>query len=367
VNEAEIAAVLASEALYASAPISRQGEPLGRVYLAMPERDVRARAARQWLLLVGPGLLVVLATGAISMGLVSRLLKPVRALTQTAHEMAEGDLERRISIETEDELGAMGRAFNRMADRVTDLLAEQRLFVAHASHELRTPLTSIRLWVEALQSGAQKDPEMAAHSLGEIAQQTERLSHMVDQLLDLSRLESGLVSIERVPTDVAGYVRGVVAELAPQFEAKGQSVGLDLDDALPRVPLDPDQMHRALINLLDNANKYAPPGGEIRVTTAPDSGPEAQDPAPFERFPTWVRISISDTGPGIAEQDLPHVFDRFYRGQQARSGSEKGAGLGLAIVRCIVETQHGGKAWIESTPGQGTTVHLALPLNPPPS
>jgi signal transduction histidine kinase len=135
---------------------------------------------------------------------------------------------------------------------------------------------------------------------------------------------------------------------------------LDLDDALPRVPLDPDQMRRALTNLLDNAHKYTPPGGEIRVTAA-------QDPASIERLPTWVRISISDTGPGIAEQDLPHVFDRFYRGQQARSGSEKGAGLGLAIVRYIVETQHGGKAWIESAPGQGTTVHLALPLSPPPS
>jgi signal transduction histidine kinase len=366
-SEAEIEAVLRSEGLYASAPVLHKGQALGTVYLAMPESDVRARVARQWLLLIGPGLLVVLATGAVSLGLVNRLLEPVRVLTQTAREMAEGDLDRRISIDTEDELGDMGHAFNQMADRVTGLLAQQRLFVAHASHELRTPLTSIRLWVEALQSSAQDDPELIAHSLGAIAQQTERLSHMVDQLLDLSRLESGLVSAERTPTDLAGYVRGVVAELAPQFEAKGQSVQLELAETLPRVPLDPDQMHRALLNLLDNASKYTPAGGEIRITAAPTSAPEAQGPATSELRPAWVRVSISDTGPGIAEQDLPHVFDRFYRGEEARAGSEKGAGLGLAIVRCIVQTQHGGRAWVESAPGQGTTVHLALPLNPPAS
>jgi two-component system sensor histidine kinase BaeS len=190
---------------------------------------------------------------------------------------------------------------------------------------------------------------------------------MVDQLLDLSRLESGLVSAERTPTDLAGYVRGVVAELAPQFEAKHQSVQLALDESLPRVPLDPDQVHRALINLLDNASKYTPAGGEIRVTATLTSAPEARGPATSELRPAWVRISISDTGPGIAEQDLPHVFDRFYRGEEARAGSEKGAGLGLAIVRCIVHTQHGGRIWVESAPGQGTTVHMALPLNPPAS
>jgi len=363
VSEAEIAAVLRSEGLYVSAPVFKGNQALGTVYLATPRSELRARAARQWLLLAGPGLLIVLATGAVSLWLANRLLEPVRTLTETALEMAGGDLERRITIDTQDELGAMGRAFNRMADRVTDMLAEQRLFVAHASHELRTPLTSIKLWVEALQSGAQDDPELAAHSLGEIAQQTERLSHMVEQLLDLSRLESGLIVTERTPTELAGFIRGVVAELKPQFEAKSQTLHLDLVDTLPRVPLDPDQMRRALINLLGNAHKYTPHGGQIRMMAEPYADPEEPGVGAAGLYPPWVRISISDTGRGIADQDLPHVFDRFYRGEQARTGSEQGAGLGLAIVRCIVESHHGGKIWIESEPGQGTTVRFTLPLD----
>ena len=188
---------------------------------------------------------------------------------------------------------------------------------------------------------------------------------MVEQLLDLSRLESGLVSAERTPTDLAGLIRGVVAELAPQFEAKGHTLELDLADTLPRAPLDPDQIRRALVNVWVNAIKYTPPGGQIRVSAEPYHDPqEAAAPAAGLR-PAGVRISISDTGRGIAAQDLPHVFERFYRGEQARSGGEQGAGLGLAIVRCIVETHHGGKAWIESEPGQGTTVNLSLPLNLP--
>ena len=364
VDDAEIAAVLSAEGLYETAPIDRSGRALGTVYLAMPERELQARTARQWLLLVGPALLVALATGAVSLWLANRLLEPVRALTQTAQEMAGGALDRRIAIDTADELGDMGRAFNRMADRVTGMLAQQRAFVANAAHELRTPLTSIGLWLEALLGGAVDDPEMAAPFLGEIAQQTERLSHMVEQLLNLSRLESGLVSTERVPTCLPAFIRGVVAELAPQLEQKNHLVHLEVDEALPPVPLDPDQIRRALINLLDNALKYTPPGGQIRVVAqgqAKDGQPVA---GPAAARPLWVRISVSDSGPGIPEQDLPHIFERFYRGAEARSGGERGAGLGLAIVKCVVESQHGGRVWAESQEGRGTAVHFTLPLTP---
>ena len=229
-NDAEIAAILAdSDSLYVTVPIRQGTRKLGIVYLAMPKSELRARIYRQWLLLVGPGVLVALATGAVSLWLAGRLLEPVRALTRTAQEMAGGALDRRIAIDTEDELGAMGRAFNQMADRVTDMLSQQRTFVTNASHELRTPLTSIQLWIEALLGGAKDDPEMATHSLNEIAKQTERLSHMVEQLLNLSRLESGLVSTELIPTAVPEFIRGVVAELEPQFEQKNHAVQHNID------------------------------------------------------------------------------------------------------------------------------------------
>lgn len=364
-GDADIAAILRTEGIYATAPIHQGNRDLGVVYLGMPESELRGRATRQWVLLGVPGLLVALATGAVSLWLANRLLEPVRALTQVASEMATGALDRRIAINTADELGAMGHAFNQMADRVSALLAQQRAFVANASHELRTPLTSIKLWIEALMSGAKDDPAMAARFMGEIAQQTERLSHMVDQLLSLSRLESGLVLTERVPTALPGFIRGIVDGLEPQFEQKSHTVQIDVPAALPRVHLDPDQIRRALINLLDNAIKYTSPGGRIRVVADRHAG-EPQPPAgPAATYPAWVRISVSDSGRGIAEQDLPHIFERFYRSEEARSGSEKGAGLGLAIVRCIVETQHGGHVRVESEAGQGTTVTLVLPLEPP--
>ncbi|MBN1137408.1 MAG: HAMP domain-containing protein [Anaerolineae bacterium] len=365
ISDAEIAAVLRSEGLYASAPIDQGNQALGTVYLAMPVSELQSRVYRQWLLLVGPGLLVALATGAVGLWLANRILEPVRALTQTAQEMAGGALDRRIAVDSADELGDMGRAFNWMADRVTGMLAQQRVFVANASHELRTPLTSIQLWLEALLGGAKDDPETAARFLGEIARQIQRLSHMVEQLLNLSRLESGLVSTERAPTPLPGFVRGVVAELAPLFEQKNHVVQLEIHDSLPSVPLDPDQIRQALINLLDNASKYTPPGGQIRVVVDRHSGDEQRVGGSASARPMWVRVSVSDSGPGIPEQDMPHIFERFYRGAEARSGGEKGAGLGLAIVRYIVESQHGGRVWAESETGRGTTVHFTLPLNPP--
>jgi two-component system phosphate regulon sensor histidine kinase PhoR len=278
--------------------------------------------------------------------------------------MAAGVLDRRIAIDTADELGEMGRAFNRMADRVTDMLMQQRAFVANASHELRTPLTSIKLWVEALLSGAKDDPEMAAQFLTEIGRQTERLAHMVEQLLDLSRLESGLVSTERVHTDLPTFIRDVIADLAPQFEQRDHTVQLDLLATLPPVLLDPDLMRRVLTNLLDNAIKYTPPGGQIRVVAGWYTGDGAQGGGSAAASRRYVEIVVSDSGRGIPAQDLPHIFERFYRGAEARSGSETGAGLGLAIVKCAIESQHAGRIWAESQEGQGTTIHIALPVTP---
>lgn len=358
VSDADIAALLRAEGIYQASPIVQGEREQGMVYLAMPASEVRTRTYRQWVLLIGPSLAIALVMGGVSHWLAHRLLEPVRELTHTAREMAAGALDRRIDVSTADELGDMGRAFNHMADRVTGMLAEQRAFVANASHELRTPLTSIQLWIEALLGGAKDDPATATRFLNEAAQQVERLAHMVEQLLNLSRLESGLAPAERVLTSVPELVRGAAAELEPLFVQKSQAVRLELNESLPRVSLDPDQIRRALINLLDNASKYTPPGGEIRITVDRRVG-DGQDAEG-----AWVWIAVSDSGPGIAEQDLQHIFERFYRGERARSGGERGAGLGLAIVRCIVESQHGGRVWAESQEGQGTTVTLALPLDP---
>lgn len=339
------------ETLYAAAPIRHEDLLLGVARLEVPTTGLQAEICRQWLWLAGAGLLVVLAATAVSLWLAGGILRPVRTLTGVARQIADGALDRRIAADAEDELGEMGRAFNQMADRVAEMFAQQRMFVANASHELRTPLTSIRLWTEALLDGAKNDPEQEIHFLREIEAQTDRLSSLVEKLLNLSRLESGLISVEMIPTALPEFIGDVAAEFQPQVEQKEITLHLDVSPSLPLVSLDRGQIRQVLLNLLDNALRYTPSGGQIGISVVASTSPSS------------MQVSITDSGPGIPEKDLPHVFERFYRGDEARSSATGGSGLGLAIVKSIVEA-HGGRVWAESRERHGATISFTLPLKP---
>jgi two-component system phosphate regulon sensor histidine kinase PhoR len=220
-------------------------------------------------------------------------------------------------------------------------------FVANVSHELRTPLTVIKGFVETLQDGAWTDQRKAPEYLSTIHRHTEQLTNLVSDLLELSKLEGLGLSPRSAPVDLGFVVHKARELFAPAVEKKGQTLAVDLDDNLPTIKGNADYIERAIANLIDNASKYSPEGGRIQVTAKANG--------------QYAIVEVTDNGIGIPPDDLPRVFERFYRVDRSRSREMGGTGLGLSIVKHVAQV-HGGQIEVESTPGQGSTFRLKLPL-----
>ena len=242
----------------------------------------------------------------------------------------------------------------------------RRDFVANVSHELRTPLASLKALVETLQDGALEDPPAARMFLERMDVEVDGLTQLVRELLELSRIESGQASLRIAPTDVNGILRLVVDRLRAQADRGGLTVVCEEAPGLPLVPVDADRLQTAVSNLVHNAIKFTPPGGEIRVLARSarvrlDSSFEILPSEGAGPVPTHVVLTVSDTGVGIPAEERSRVFERFYKADRARSGG--GTGLGLAIVKHVAEA-HGGRTWVDSVEGKGSSFHIALPLPP---
>ncbi len=224
----------------------------------------------------------------------------------------------------------------------------QRQFVANVSHELRTPLTSIRGFVEPLLDGTVEDPERQRKYLEIIRQETIRLTNLIAELLELTRLETGAEALRIARVDFAELVEDALVQMEAQWRRKELQVDTELGESL-WVEVDGDRMRQVLLNLLDNAIRYTPPGGKIQI--------KAQLAA------DQLKVSVSDTGVGIPPEELPRIWQRFYKVDRARARDDAGTGLGLSIVKHIVEA-HGGQVWADSTPGRGTTVGFSIPVRP---
>lgn len=231
-------------------------------------------------------------------------------------------------------------------------------FVANVSHELRTPLTSIKGYVEALIDGAKDDPEASGKFLGIILKQSDRLNLILEDLLELSKIESGRVSFRQDPMDLRSVIERTISMIQPLAEKKGHRLVSTVEDKLPALAGDEDRLVQVLTNLLDNAVKYTPEQGTI--TVAARLVPEPQGGSPGGQT---IELSVTDTGIGIPEQDRPRVFERFYRVDKARSRELGGTGLGLAIVKHIVEG-HGGQVWVEGNYPRGSRFVVRLPVRP---
>jgi two-component system phosphate regulon sensor histidine kinase PhoR len=229
-------------------------------------------------------------------------------------------------------------------------------FVANVSHELRTPLTSIKGYIEALLDGGKDDPETSTKFLDIILKQSDRLNLILEDLLQLSKIESGQVLFKREPLHIQRVIERTLAMIKPLADKKGHRVLYFVEDNLPTVLGDEDRLMQVLSNLLDNAIKYTPGKGTITVTAHPVSD-DAERPA----ITTAVELSVTDTGLGIPERDRPRVFERFYRVDKARSRELGGTGLGLAIVRHIVEGL-GGRVWVEVNNPTGSRFVVRLPI-----
>lgn len=282
----------------------------------------------------------------VSSALAYTLLRPVRALTFAAQKLSEGDLSQRVEVHGDDELATLGHTFNQMAGSLQQAEASRRAMTADIAHELRTPLAVQRANLEALQDGVYP---LTAENLAPVIEQNHLLTRLVEDLRTLALVDAGQIDLERVSTDLAALVSRVVERFQPQ--AVSQQVKLTIlpeNPPIPDVMADPIRLEQILTNLLSNAMRYTPTGGQIELALA--------------STPVTVLVRVHDSGPGIPDEALPYIFERFFRVDKSRARAEGGSGLGLAIARQLARA-HGGDLTVANHPSGGALFTLILPLN----
>jgi signal transduction histidine kinase len=325
--------------------------PSGRILLlAAPARTLRslvALAGDLLLPLLQAGAVALLASVALAMLVTRWVVRPIQRMVAAAQGVANGEAQGRIPLSGPEEVRGLASAFNEMVERVDAGRRAQRDFVANVSHDLKTPLTAIRGFAQAILDGTASDEPARRQAASVIQAEADRLHRLVEDLLDLARIDAGQMAFSLAPLDLPGVLRGVAERLA--LKAAAKEVRIDNQVAsLPNLAGDGDRLAQVFTNLLDNAIKHSPSGEAVSLTGEAERG--------------WVTVHVSDAGPGIPAEDLPRIFDRFYQVDKARPADEsRGVGLGLAISREIVQA-HGGRLTAQSRVGAGSRFTVRLPL-----
>lgn len=318
------------------------GHMMGTGHAMMMPMDPSMAALARWSAGVG---LTALALAAVAGWYVAdRIAGPLEAVAQAARQMGLRDLSERVpEPKSDDEIADLAREFNRMAERLHHEDVARRQLLADVAHELRHPVAVIQGQLELIQDGVRP---MTPENLAGLQDEVIRLGRMIGDLRDLSQAEAGALTLSTRPVQVGETLDSLMATFGPVAEEQGITLEAATAPDTPAVMADPQRLRQVLVNLVSNALRYTPPGGRIRLAARPLSG--------------MVEISVTDTGSGIDPADLPHIFDRFYRGDRSRSRQTGGSGLGLAISRSLVQA-HGGTIWAESTPGAGSSFVVQLP------
>jgi len=281
------------------------------------------------------------------------LTERIKELSQTAERVATGELAARVPVRGRDEMAELARTFNDMAAHLQESDQKQREvetlrrdLIAWVGHDLRTPLTSVRVILEALGDGLVEDPPTAQRYLRTAQSDIRALSQLIDDLFELSQLDAGGLKLELQPDNLSDLLSDTLESFTEPARRQQVALAGQVAPGIDPVLLDAPRISRVLTNLLSNALQHTPPGGQVSLRAW--------------RATTLVKIEVRDSGEGIREEDLAHVFERFYRGDKSRTRATGGAGLGLAIARGIVEA-HGGTIAVESTPGQGACFLITLP------
>lgn len=349
--------VYGQQMLLVAVPVTlANGQRVGAVVLQEPYSSLESYMQAIYYYLAGAGVIAVLVALVLVAWLTRRIVHPLTAMEKVAEAMAGGDYSQQLAVESQDEVGRLSAALNSLAQDLHNYLSGiekqeklRRDFVANVSHELRTPLTIIRGYDEALLTGAAEKPEERHEYCLLMQEEIQRLERLIADLLDLSRLQGNTsqksaLEMERLPlTELA---EGLVHKLEQQAEQKQLTLKLIKQEPAPYIQGNGDRIMQLLLIFVDNALKYTPAGGSVTVTTTAE-GAEAV-------------IKITDTGKGIPEEDLPYVWERFYKVDKAHSRDNSGTGLGMAIAKEIINL-HKGKVTLTSIEGQGTTVTLRFP------
>ncbi len=327
-------------------PVMRNGAWVATVVMFEPtgslRRDLRAFRTAGW---VTFGLMATLSL-ALTAVLAKRLTKPLLQMTSVTEAIAEGDYSRRVNVPGNDEIARLAASINRMADNLQKYRARQSAFLADVSHELRTPLTYLQGYSEALKKGYGDEAQRAAMA-ETIHRETNRLTRLLQDLFTLVRMEEPSFRFEGELVNLGQTVEAVVARMAPAFQEKGIPLAIETEGEPLWVNGDAGRLEQVWMNLLDNARRHTPPGGQVTICLRREGGEAV--------------VTVRDTGEGIPPEDLPRIWERLYRVEKSRSRAHGGAGLGLSIVKRIVEL-HGGRVAAESERGQGAAFIVRLPL-----
>jgi len=304
--------------------------------------------------------ILLLFAGGIAMSLgyflSVALTDRIMTLNGADQAIAQGNLHTRVPVTGSDEMADLARTFNEMASQLEATARKQRELdtlkhdlVAWAGHDLRTPLASIRVIVEALADGVVQDSATVQRYLQTAQRDIRSLSQLIDDLFEMAQLDAGGLQLELCPNSLSDLISDTLESFTVQAERQGVRLEGNCAPGIDPVSMDTQKIGRVLANLVGNALRHTPAGGSVSVSATTTSAS--------------VQVQVSDTGEGIGADDLPRVFEQFYRGEKSRSRATGGAGLGLAIAKGIVET-HGGRIWAESQLGQGTRFVFTLPVKP---
>jgi len=334
-------------------PVISAGQRVGTlVVLANAPRPIISRPPDNFLFTTGRSvLLAALAAGAVGVVLGTilfrRITQPLSELQKAAETVESGQLAARVPVKSRDEIGMVAEAFNQMTARLERQQQLRKQRGGDIAHELRTPLSVMQGTIEAMLDGVLKPNKTELRNLHA---ETRRLTRMVEELRTLSLADEGQLRLEMIEVDPAGLVEQVTHAMRSIAKERNIQLTAEVDRRLPVLHADSDRLAEVLGNLIGNALRYAPDGGRVTVSAHSGGGN--------------VILSVSDNGPGIPKEDLPLVFERFWRGDKSRSRGSGGSGIGLAIVKQLVEL-HGGKVSVDSTLGEGTVFRVSLPVDGP--
>ncbi|HAG84492.1 MAG TPA: two-component sensor histidine kinase, partial [Cyanobacteria bacterium UBA12227] len=331
--------------LFVAKPVTRNGQLLGVLRMSITLDQFQRQFRTLILTILGTLLFTVLVCALISAWLARNMAKPIESMRNFAIEVGRGHLGGQLDIRQEDELGQLATELNRMSQRLASLDKERRAFLANVSHELRTPVSNVLVTLEALADGAVEEIDLRDRFIQTAQDETTRLSRLIQDLLDLGRLEAGVAPLEKQPLNLRDLINRAVR--AMELRMRSKNVGIEVNIPDVQLEADPERLLQAFLNILDNAIKKSISDSLVSVSGKIEGG--------------MIAVEIRDRGVGISPKDLPHIFEQFYTADQSRQGNS--TGLGLAIARRIVEA-HGGTITASSIGvGQGATFTIHLPFD----